>query len=150
MDINKIFGAFNSDKEDDGVDIPTPDFVKKMLDENHPRYFIGMFSKLINNNLSYQKGLVKMFKEADPSFDVDGVEKAGRYMLFSRAWEYVNKFDLNDPYSQHILEYISNKEESYKILKKALNTSMQYFEEQEEYEKCAFLKKLLDSPNLNS
>jgi len=74
MDINKIFGAFNSDKEDDGVSIPTPDFVKKMLDENHPRYFIGMFSKLINNNLSYQKGLVKMFKEADPSFDVDGVE----------------------------------------------------------------------------
>ena len=38
MDINKIFGAFNSDKEDNGVDIPTPDFVKSMLNENHPRY----------------------------------------------------------------------------------------------------------------
>ena len=121
-----------------------------MIDENHPRYFIGMFSKLINNNLSYQKGLVKMFKEADPSFDVDGVEKAGRYMLFSRAWEYVNKFDLDDSYSQSILKDICNKEKSYKNLKKALNISMQYFEEQEEYEKCAFLKKLLDSSNSSS
>ena len=71
-------------------------------------------------------------------------------MLFSRAWEYVNKFDLDDSYSQSILKDICNKEKSYKNLKKALNISMQYFEEQEEYEKCAFLKKLLDSSNSSS
>ena len=80
--LTKFLGHLILIKKMMGVSIPTPDFVKKMLDENHPRYFIGMFSKLINNNLFYQKGLVKMFKEADPSFDVDGVEKAGRYMLF--------------------------------------------------------------------
>lgn len=150
MDINKIFGAFNSDKEDDGIEFPTPNFVKEMINENHPRYYIGMFSKLINNHLSYQKGLIEMFKVADPSLDIKDVESAGENLLYSKAWNYIKKFDIKDKYSQEILIDISNKPILLKNLKNALSLSISYFEKSEEYEKCAFLKKLLDFLNLSS
>lgn len=139
MDINKIFGMFNSEK--DNQDIPTPEFVKK-IEENHPRYFLGMFEKLINNHLSYQKGLIEMFKVADSALDVKDIEKAGENLLFNRAWEYISKFNIKDEYSQEILA-----EKGTEKFEKAINSAIIYFENEEEYEKCAFLKKFLDFCN---
>ena len=139
MDINKIFGMFGSEKTNQ--DIPTPEFVKG-IDDNHPRYFLGMFEKLINNHLSYQKGLIEMFKVADSALDMEDIEKAGENLLFNRAWEYINKFNIEDEYSQEILV-----EKCTEKFIKAINSAMTYFENEEEYEKCAFLKKFLDFCN---
>lgn len=139
MDINKIFGMFGSGKNDQ--DISTQEFVKK-IEENHPRYFLGMFEKLINNHLSYQKGLIEMFKVADSALDVKDIEKAGENLLFNRAWEYISKFNIKDEYSQGILA-----EKDTEKFEKAVNSAIIYFENEEEYEKCAFLKKFLDFCN---
>jgi len=139
MDINKIFGMFGSGKNDQ--DISTQEFVKK-IEENHPRYFLGMFEKLINNHLSYQKGLIEMFKVADSALDVKDIEKAGENLLFNRAWEYISKFNIKDEYSQEILA-----EKDTEKFEKAVNSAIIYFENEEEYEKCAFLKKFLDFCN---
>lgn len=139
MDINKIFGMFGSGKN--GQDISTQEFVKK-IEENHPRYFLGMFEKLINNHLSYQKGLIEMFKVADSALDVKDIEKAGENLLFNRAWEYISKFNIKDEYSQGILA-----EKDTEKFEKAVNSAIIYFENEEEYEKCAFLKKFLDFCN---
>jgi len=140
MDINKIFGAFNSDKEDENG-FPTPKFIKDM-EENHPRYYLGMFEKLINNHLVYQKGLIKMFQSADDSLDIKDVEAAGENLLYNRAWDYIHQFNIEDKYSQEILERKNSKD-----FIKAVNSAISYFENNEEYEKCAFLKKFLDFLN---
>ena len=142
MDINKIFGMFNSERDNQAI--PTPEFVKN-IEENHPRYFLGMFEKLINNHLSYQKGLIEMFKVADSALDVKDIERAGENLLFNRAWEYISKFNIKDEYSQEILV-----EKDTGKLKKSINTAIIYFENEEEYEKCAFLKKFLDFCNSSS
>lgn len=130
---------FGSGKNDQ--DISTQEFVKK-IEENHPRYFLGMFEKLINNHLSYQKGLIEMFKVADSALDVKDIEKAGENLLFNRAWEYISKFNIKDEYSQGILA-----EKDTEKFEKAVNSAIIYFENEEEYEKCAFLKKFLDFCN---
>ena len=136
MDINKIFGAFNSEKDDNGF--PIPKFIKD-IEENHPKYFLGMFKKLINNHLNYQKGLIQMFQMADPKLNIDDIKAAGESMLYIRAWDYIKNYDLGDKYSQKVL----TKEKSVE-LEHALVSAIIYFENQEEYEKCAFLKKFLD------
>ena len=143
MDINKIFGAFNSDKEDENG-FPTPKFVKDM-EENHPRYYLGMFEKLINNHLVYQKGLIKMFQSADNSLNIKDIEAAGENLLYNRAWDYISQFNIEDKYSQEILERKNSKD-----FIKAVSSAISYFENDEEYEKCAFLKKFLDFLNPSS
>ena len=143
MDINKIFGAFNSDKEDENG-FPTPKFVKDM-EENHPRYYLGMFEKLINNHLVYQKGLIKMFQSADSSLNIKDIEAAGENLLYNRAWEYISQFNIEDKYSQEILKRKNSKD-----FIKAVSSAISYFENDEEYEKCAFLKKFLDFLNPSS
>ena len=142
MDINKIFGTFNSDRDENGF--PTPKFIKDM-EENHPRYYLGMFSKLINNHLSYQKGLIQMFQSADPKLNMKDIEAAGEHLLYNRAWDYISQFNPEDKYCLEILQ----KESTFK-LQDALNLSIKHFEKDEEYEKCAFLKKLLDSSKFSS
>ena len=141
MDINKIFGMFNSKNEKEEGDFPAPDFLK-VMEENHPRYFLGMFEKLINNHLSYQRGLIEMFKSSDSSLDMKDIERAGENLLFNRAWEHINKFNIKDEYSQEILA-----EKGTEKFEKAVNSAIIYFENEEEYEKCAFLKKFLDFCN---
>ena len=112
---------------------------KSSIDENHPRYFIKMFWKLIVNHLSYGKRLVDFFGQADPSLAVSEIEYAGEKMLYARAYGFIRKIDLQDKYHQKIL-----KEENSEELTKAYTLSIQFYESEEEYEKCAFLKKQLD------
>lgn len=136
MDINKIFGAFDSEKDDNGF--PIPKFIKD-IEENHPKYYLGMFKKLINNHLSYQKGLIQIFQSADPKLDMEDIKAAGENMLYNKAWEYIKNYDLEDEYSQKALSKGKSVE-----LEHAFVSAIVYFENQEEYEKCAFLKKFLD------
>ena len=98
-----------------------------------------MFWKLIVNHLSYGRTLVDFFSQADPSLAVSEIEYAGERMLHARAYGFIKKIDLEDEYHQKIL-----KEESSKELKEAYELAIKFYEEEEEYEKCAFLKKQLD------
>ena len=142
MDINKIFGTFGSSSNswgDDSHYMNYYSYSKSDIDENHPRYFIKMFYKLIINHLSYGKTLVEFFGQADPSLEVAEIEQAGERMLYARAYGFIKKIDLEDKYHQKIL-----KEENSKDLKNAYNLAIKYYESEEEYEKCAFLKKQLD------
>ena len=146
MDINKIFGSFdsfNSSSNSWGLNQRGYDYYNSRtlpkVDENHPRYFIKMFCKLINNHLSYGKKLVDFFGQADPSLAVGEIEYAGEKMLHARAYGFIKKIDLKDEYHQKIL-----KEENSKELRNAYILAIQFYEEEEEYEKCAFLKKQFD------
>jgi len=141
LDINKIFGAFDSSSNEwnyRGYNYYSPRTLPT-IDENHPRYFVKMFWKLIVNHLSYGKTLVDFFSQADPSLAVGEIEYAGERMLHARAYNFIKKIDLEDKYHQKIL-----KEENSKELQKAYKLAIKFYEESEEYEKCFFLKKQLD------
>ncbi len=143
MDINKIFGQFDSSSNSGGFNNRSFNYYNPRnlptLDENHPTYFVRMFWKLILNNLSYSKQLFNLFGDVDSSDSMKEIEYMGEIMLYTRAYNYALKIDVEDEYHQKIL-----KEENQKNLKKAYKMSIKFYEREEEYEKCAFLKKQLD------
>ncbi len=149
MDINKIFGAFNSSSKDDGWDYKGVNYYNPRtlpdIDENHPRYFVKMFQKLVINYTGYSDKIIDFFGQADPELDIGEVKKAGESMLYNRAYSYINKIDIQDEYHIKILFQEINPD-----LEKALYKTLLYFENEEEYEKCAILKKYLDFLNLSS
>jgi hypothetical protein len=141
LDINKIFGAFDSSSNEwdhRGYNYYSPRTLPK-IDENHPKYFIRMFWKLITNHLSYNKHLIDFFNQSDSSLDTSSIEYAGEKILYARAYNFIKRIDLEDDYHQKIL-----KEENSKELKKSYKLIIRFYEDEEEYEKCALLKKQLD------
>ena len=146
MDINKIFGAFNSSsRDDDGFEQPTFLYTYKDDEENHPKYYVRMFTKLVLNYTNYNKQLIDFFGKSDPELNVGEITQTGETMLYNRAYQYITQIDIKDKYHTKILF-----EESNSKLKKALNKSLIFFESEEEYEKCAILKKYLDFLNFSS
>ncbi len=143
MDINKIFGAFDSSSNSGGFDNKSFNYYNPRnlptLDENHPRYFIKMFYKLIDNHLTYSKKLINFFGSTDSSISTQEIEFASELMLYTKAYNLAKKIDIEDEYHQKIL-----REENSKKLNKAYQMSIKFYEQREEYEKCAFLKKQLD------
>jgi len=144
LDIDKIFGSFDSSSSNSwGWNERSYNYYSSRslpkIDENHPKYFIGMFWKLIINHLSYGKKLVDFFGQADPSLAIAEIEYAGERMLHARAYGFISKIDLEDEYHQKVLI-----EEDKKELRRAYKLAIKFYEEEEEYEKCAFLKKQLD------
>ena len=73
------------------------------------------------------------------------IEETGELMLYGRAYEYIIQIDIQDKYHIKVLF-----EEANEKLESALNKSIKYFEVEEEYEKCAVLKKYLDFLNFSS
>lgn len=146
MDIDKIFGSFDSSSNSWGWNNRSFDYKSSRnlptIDENHPRYFIKMFWKIINNYLSYNHQLMDFFGAADPSISIQEIEYAGEKMLYAKAYSFAGKIDVEDQYHQKLL-----KEENCDKLIKAYKMSIEFYENEEEYEKCAFLKKQLDFVN---
>ena len=148
MDINKIFGAFNSSSKDDSWGDSygmayTPSV--RQIDENHPRYFIKMFQKLIINYTGYSDKIIDFFGQADPDLDIREVKRAGENMLYGRAYNYLINIDIQDEYHVRILF-----EEANSKLEEAMQKTLSFFENEEEYEKCAILKRYLDFLNFSS
>lgn len=146
MDINKIFGAFSSSsRDDDGFEHPNFLYAYKNDEENHPRYYIKMFVKLVLNYTSYNKQLLNFFGSTEPSLDLQEISQTGEIMLYGRAFQYLKQIDIQDKYHIKVLF-----EEANPKLEEALNKSLKHFEGEEEYEKCAILKKYLDFLNFPS
>ena len=138
---------FNSSSNEDENGFPHAGFLtyKSVGEENHPRYYIKMFVKLVQNYTTYNKQLVRFFGSSDPELSTREIEATGEMMLYSRAYEYLVKIDIQDKYHIKVLF-----EETDIELEQALHKSLKYFEVEEEYEKCAVLKKYLDFLNFSS
>ena len=138
---------FNSSSNEDENGFPHAGFLtyKSVGDENHPRYYVKMFIKLVQNYTTYNKQLVRFFGSSDPGLSTKEIEETGEMMLYSRAYEYLTKIDIQDKYHIKVLFEETNIE-----LEQALNKSLNYFEVEEEYEKCAIIKKYLDFLNFSS
>ena len=139
MDINKIFGMFEGNdfsslqEKAEATDILLNDY------KNHPLFWVGMFKKLIYNHRVFHLQLTKFFNNIDEGLDQLDIDRAGEYVVFTKAWEYIKKINPEDLQHQEALYHFVDIH-----LKTALELSINYFQEHEEYEKCAHLKKNLD------
>jgi len=65
------------------------------------------------------------------------VEKAGEFIVYNRAWFWISKIDIQDRNCKEaLLHYADEHLETY------IRFIISYFEEFEEYEKCAHLKSI--------
>ena len=100
---------------------------------------LGMFAKLIQNNIVFQEKLKKFFKDIGKDFDEKTTKQASEHTVFNRAWYYLNKVDVDDEklvltVLEHNTEYLEN----------SLERSLLYFENTEEYERCAHIHSILE------
>lgn len=130
MDINKIFEVF---KPEDEVNETT-----QVVFEG-PIMWIGMFKKLISNYEIFTKQIIMFFRMSNQDLDMDDIERASSYMVYTRAYDSLSKLDTENIIHLEALRLYSDKP-----FRMALKNALEYYENIEEYEKCAFLKKVQD------
>ena len=105
-----------------------------------PQYKFGMFIKIINNKDYFRKNIKRALVEGKEG-NSEGFED---FLVYNRAWYWIKDFDLSNPEVVKVYNY------GEALL--ALDLSIKYFEEIEDYEKCSYLfsfkslLKMLDSP----
>ena len=136
MDLNKIFGLF-SDEEPKSLKEKSQ-LIDDILDiKEHPLFWVGMFKKLIQNHKLFNKEIIGFFSILDQELDIDDVEQAGEFVVYNKAFSWIDKIDINNKLHQNsILKFSDDTFLSY------LKSSILYFEKFEEYEKCAHLKNI--------
>ena len=140
MDINKVFGLFETPQEDNSKEMSQEEYTQLVDNyKKHPLYWVGMFKKIVYNHNLFNSQLLKFFEKLDEGLDQVDIDRAGEYVIFNKAWEYIKKVDPEDKKHQESIYHFSDIH-----LKIALELSINYFQEQEEYEKCAHLKRNLE------
>lgn len=124
----------------DDNDSKDTDEVSLLVDfSEHPLYWIGGFNKIINNYIFFTQYIVRNFNNVPPELSKDEIDIVGITLLFNRSWEYIKKLNLDNPFHVDCLKIKSTES-----LDNSLNAAIIFFEKVEEYEKCAFLKKIQD------
>ena len=128
MDVNKIFDLFNENNPPNGEDT----IISKTY--KHPLFWVGMFEKTIKNKDVFKNKILKSFP---PEFDIEELNKSGDDFIFDKAYTFISMIDLTDP--EHQKAILARSKYG---LQSAISSTMDYFIIWEEYEKCAFLKKI--------
>lgn len=132
MNKDKIFGLFDDSSNPDST------IVNSVIAINDgPYYKLGMFTKLILNHFVFHNKLQKFLQKEEPSYNVKSTKEASEFVVFNRAWNYISKIDIN--IKEHIFAILDFNP---KLLSSSLESALLYFEELEEYEKCAHLFKI--------
>jgi hypothetical protein len=140
VDVNKIFGLFNED-ENPKHDSGNNQDMSYLLEDykQHPMFWVGMFKKLIYNHKVFNAKVLNSFKDLDSELDMNDVENAGEFIMYNRAWYWINKINIKETLHQNALTHYADE-----ILLTYTKVVILYFQELEEYEKCAHLKKIQD------
>lgn len=132
--LDKIFDLFSANEELDGVNSTVQiDFTQT------PLYWIGMYKKLVLNHINFNKKVLKFFKQSNQELDLEDMKDAGEFVVYNRAWHYIQNVDIDN--KEHIIALNKYSDE---YLDTALKLGISFFEQQEQYERCALLKKILD------
>lgn len=133
MDIDNIFSLFSKEENLEGVNENVyVDFTQT------PIYWLGMYKKLVLNHINFNKKVLKFFKDANQELDVDDMKEAGEFVIYNRAWSYAQNINPEHPDTLLAIDQYCDE-----YLDTALKLGINFFEQHEEYEKCALLLKLL-------
>lgn len=128
-----LFGFSENNEEDKRI--------KKELEafKETPHFKIGMFIKMISQGTTFKKQVLKFFSSAKPDIETLGIDEAGDFMMYNRAWYWISECSTRK--KEWKLALKNNASEDFI---NCLEIILRYFEKMEEYEKCAFLKKIQD------
>ena len=135
LNYDKIFEVFGDEWKEG--DTSTHTSYDELTD--HPIYWLGMFKKIVMYRGKSQSLILETLRRERIHLDEKDLRKAGNHLAYNKAWKYVAKFDFSDVF--HIAQLMKYRDDE---LENSLKMSIQHFEELTEYEKCAFLKKILD------
>ena len=133
MDLNRIFREFKK-----GMGAEDRQYNVGILNDN-PIVLIGMFKKIIVNNTFFNKKINKLFDYQEVNFTQKDLEKASEFIVYHRAWYYISNIDLSREMDLDAIKALSDED-----FKFALESMIQFFENNEEYERCSFLKEIQD------
>ena len=141
VDVNKIFGLFGGEDKNPKHDSDSNQDMSYLLEDykQHPMFWVGMFKKLIYNHKVFNAKVLNSFKDLDGELDMNDVENAGEFIMYNRAWYWINKINIKETLHQNALTHYADE-----ILLTYTKVIILYFQELEEYEKCAHLKKIQD------
>ena len=130
---DKIFNLFSTTPEvkKEEKRISVEEFIES------PYAKIGMFTKLILNHYVFQEKLKKFLKTEEPAYSIENTKEAANYTVFNKAWEYIREIDIEN--KDHINALIGFNPI---VFNKALTSAIVYFQDGEEYEKCAHIFKI--------
>ena len=127
MDLNKLFSLFNKNPEE-GLEENLISY------KNTPKFKLEMFSRIVLEGIHFKKQIVSFFTNSDVGLEEGDVTEVGDFMMFTRAWFWIQQFELDNP---EWVEALNNcKVDNFR---KALKICIKYFESSEEFEKCSFL-----------
>lgn len=126
-----LFGFNEEDKEDKKL--------KKELEafKETPHFKIKMFIKMVMNGISFKKQIVGFFSKTDEDLDIVGINEVGDFMMYNRAFYWISECNIRKKVWKEALTLNACEE-----LLFCVKISIKYFENIEEYEKCAFLIKI--------
>jgi hypothetical protein len=127
MDSNKIWKLFENKDEEREKEIF--DYTK------HPAYGLLMFKKVLKNSEKIMDIVTQLSQNQDEKINDIGME-----FVYLNAWEYLSKTEIEKENVITSLQFIYTPE-----IDNYLSKTKSYFEDLEDYEKCAFIHKLQTS-----
>lgn len=134
LDPNRIFGLFDALNANDDISDGSEVYVNI---QDTPEYKVGMFTRIIMDHLQFNDKVISFFSRANNELEKEDIENAGEFVVYNRGWYYIKGLDLKNKRDWYAIEKMANL----KTLT-ALELSIHYFEEREEYEKCAHIVKI--------
>ena len=131
--IFSLFGFSDSNEEDKKI--------KKELEafKETPHFKIGMFIKMVSQGLTFKKQVLNFFSTSKSDIGIKDIDEAGDFMMYNRAWYWISECSTRKKEWKLALQNNSSDE-----FIRCLEIVLRYFERMEDFEKCAFLKKIQD------
>lgn len=136
MNLNIFFNTSNEENIESEVSSSVNDFM------DSPVIWVGTFEKLISNYHDFGNRIIELLKIVCVDLNQKQIQEIGEKIIFNRAYKYIDKIDLENQTHIEVLKQRSNES-----LLKSLNNTIKYFENIEDYEKCARIINILNKIN---
>lgn len=137
IDADSVFRLF--DQQPSSSQASNPDDKTIELAE-HPIILVGMFTRMVLKGEEISQDIMKFLQAVNrDTLDPEEQLRFNYSLAYNRALQHLAKLDLDNPYHQDVLS-----EKAGKDFLEACNRTISFFTESEEYEKCAFIKKIQD------
>jgi hypothetical protein len=137
IDADSVFRLFDqqpSSSQGESLDDKTIELAE------HPVILIGLFTRMVLKGEEISQDIMKFLQAVNRDMlDPEEQLRFNYSLAYNRALQHLAKIDLDDPYHQDILS-----EKAGEDFLEACNRTILFFTEGEEYEKCAFIKKIQD------
>jgi hypothetical protein len=104
----------------------------------NPIYLIGMYKKMVINYVVSSSKIVESLRILNPQLDPQDIADAGDYILFNKAYGYIENITLDNPEHIKALNKLSDDDLIF-----TLEYGIQYFIKEEQYENCYHLTEIL-------